>query len=295
VGGSADLTPSNLTAAKEDQAFSPGNPGGRYLHFGIREHAMAAAMNGMALHGGIVPYGGTFLVFSDYLRPALRLAALMGTHVVYVFTHDSIFLGEDGPTHQPVAALAALRAVPGLVVIRPADATETVLAWEVALERTGPVALALTRQDVPVLEPAEGGGGLRRGAYVLRSGGDDPELIAFATGSEVHITLEAARRLEAEGARVRVVAVPSWEIFSEQDETYRREVLASHVKHRIAVEAAGPFGWERFTGLDGEILGIPGFGASAPWEVLREKFGFTPEAVAEAMRRRLGRSRRDPA
>jgi transketolase len=288
VGGSADLTPSNLTQAGEEGTFSAANPAGRYLHFGIREHAMAAALNGMALHGGVLPYGGTFLIFSDYLRPALRLSALMGTHVIYVFTHDSIFLGEDGPTHQPIAALPALRAIPGLVVIRPSDPEETVRAWEIALARRGPVALSLTRQGVPPLARPASGAGLERGAYVLREA-EDPELIAFATGSEVHITLEAARTLAGEGARVRVVAVPSWEIFAEQDAAYREQVLAPGVRNRMAVEAASPFGWERFVGLDGEVVGLDRFGASAPAGVLAEKLGFTAGAVADVMRRRLGR------
>ena len=286
VGGSADLTPSNLTQTGEDAAFSRENPRGRYFHFGVREHAMAAAMNGMALHG-LRAYGGTFLIFSDYLRPALRLSCLMKTPVIYVFTHDSVFLGEDGPTHQPIAALAALRALPGMVVIRPADAEETVQAWEVALERKGPVALCLTRQDVPVLDHLAPGkeGDLRRGAYILHGANAPADLVAFATGSEVSVTLEAARMLEADGKRVRVVAVPSWEIFSEQDAAYRRRVLAPEIPARLAVEAASPFGWERFVGLEGEILGLDRFGASAPWKVLQKQLGYTPDAIRETMRR----------
>lgn len=293
VGGSADLTPSNLTeAGNEETAFSRENPAGRYLHFGVREHGMTAVMNGLALHGGLLPYGGTFLIFSDYLRPSLRLAALMKSRGIFVFTHDSIFLGEDGPTHQPIAALAALRAIPQVTVIRPCDAAETVLAWEVALEREGPVALSLTRQSVPVLDFAALGaqGDLRRGAYVLSDPEGAPELIAFATGSEVWVTLEAAQQVNAGGGRVRVVAVPSWELFEEQDADYRRQVLAPEIGKRLAVEAASPLGWERFVGLDGTILGIRGFGASAPWQVLQEKYGFTPDAVAAAMRERLGRA-----
>jgi transketolase len=288
LGGSADLTPSNLTMTGEEGVFAAENPAGRYLHFGIREHAMAAAMNGMALHGGVLPFGGTFLIFSDYLRPALRLSALMGTRVIYVFTHDSIFLGEDGPTHQPIAALPALRAIPHLTVIRPSDPEETVRAWELALERRGPVALSLTRQGLPVLD-REGLGckaGLERGAYVLLEV-EDPRLIAFATGSEVHLTLEAARQVNGEGGRVRVVAVPSWEIFEEQEAAYREEVLAPDVTNRMAVEAASPFGWERFVGMAGEVVGMTGFGASAPAGVLAEKFGFTVPAVAAVMKRRL--------
>jgi transketolase len=291
TGGSADLTPSNLTRAGEDAPFSRENPAGRYVHYGVREHAMAAVMNGMARHGGLLPYGGTFLVFSDYLRPALRLSALMNTHVIFVFTHDSILLGEDGPTHQPVASLASLRALPNLTVIRPSDPNETVEAWEVALERGAPVALSLTRQGLPVLDRSGAGlrDGLRQGAYVLLDCADPPELIAFATGSEVHVTLEAAHRLNVEGARVRVVAVPSWELFSEQDEGYRTRILAPEVSNRLAVEAASSFGWERFVGLEGETVALDRFGASAPSAELQERLGFTAGAVEAVMRRRTGR------
>jgi transketolase len=289
VGGSADLTPSNLTQAGDAPAASRTNPGGQYVHYGIREHAMAAAMNGMARHGGVLPYGGTFLVFSDYMRPAMRLAALMNTHVIYVFTHDSIFLGEDGPTHQPIACLAALRALPNMTVIRPADADETLLAWEVAVQRKSPVAFSLTRQKVPVLDRSRCEGDLRNGAYTLFEPPIDPGLIAFATGSEVAPTLEAARRLAADGAGVRVVAVPSWELFAEQDADYRERVLAPAITNRMAVEAASPLGWERFVGTDGEIVAMDRFGASAPWTVLQETFGFTADAVEAVMRRRLGR------
>jgi transketolase len=291
IGGSADLEPSNKTWIKGDVAFSRETPEGRYLHFGVREHAMGAMMNGMAVHGGLVPFGGTFLTFSDYMRGAIRLAALMSVRVIYVFTHDSIFLGEDGPTHQPIEHLAALRAIPGLVTLRPADAAETITAWEVALQRRGPTALCLTRQGVPVLDTAQLGAaaGLRRGAYVLAGGDAEPELIAFATGSEVHVTLEAAATLAKEGTRVRVVAVPSWELFAEQDESYRRAVLAPHVTHRLAVEAAAPFGWERFIGMEGTFVGMHRFGASAPSEVLAKKFGLDADSVAAAMRHALQR------
>jgi len=252
---------------------------------------MAAIMNGMACHGGMIPYGGTFLIFSDYLRPSLRLSALMNTKVIHVFTHDSIFLGEDGPTHQPIAALPALRAIPNLTVIRPSDPTETIQAWEVALMRPGPVALSLTRQGIPALDYEGLGakGDLRRGAYILLDPEGEPELIAFATGSEVHVTLEAARLLNQEGAAVRVVSVPSWEIFFDQDEAYRASVLAPHIPSRMAVEAAAPFGWERFVGLNGTIVGMDRFGASAPSSVLQEKFGYTPKAIALRMRELLGR------
>ena len=289
VGGSADLEPSNLTRPEGDPAFSRQTPEGRYLHFGVREHAMAAILNGIARHGGLLPYGGTFLVFSDYLRPALRLAAMMQTRVVFVFTHDSVLLGEDGPTHQPVAQIASLRAIPGLTVIRPSDAVETVAAWEVALERPGPTALLLTRQGVPVLDrdPQAAREAVYRGAAVVFDGGQEPLLVAFATGSEVSVTVEAARMLAAEGKAVRVVAVPSWELFFEQDEALRERILAPEVPHRMAVEAAAPFGWERFVGREGRILGMDRFGASAPGAVLQEQFGFTATAIAAAMREEL--------
>ncbi len=290
VGGSADLGPSTKTLLEGEPDFSREHPEGRNLRFGVREHAMAAILNGMANHGGFRPYGSTFFVFSDYLRPSLRLAALMGLPVVHVFTHDSIFVGEDGPTHQPVEHLASLRAMPNLVVIRPADANEAVEAWKVAVERTsGPTALVLTRQAVPVLDrsalaPASG---LRRGAYVLKeaSGGPDAaRLILIGTGSEVHVALEAARLLEAEGIPARVVSMPSWELFEAQEPAYREWVLPPRLTARVAVEAASTFGWERYVGTRGRVVGIDRFGASAPAEVLAEKFGFTAENVARAAR-----------
>jgi len=288
-GGSADLAPSNLTLIPDEAAFSHETPAGRNLHFGVREHAMAAALNGMAVHGGIIPYGATFLIFSDYLRPSLRLAALMGLRVIYVFTHDSIFLGEDGPTHQPISQLASLRSIPGVTVIRPCDAEETVQAWEVALNRRGPVALSLTRQGLPALDRA--GLGIRedlnRGAYVVLEPAGTPELMVFATGSEVAPALEAARRLNADGRAVRLAAVPSWELFAEQDAAYREHVLASRVTRRVAVEAAAPFGWERFVGLGGTVIGMNRFGASAPAKDLAEHFGFTPDALASDFQRAL--------
>jgi transketolase len=291
-GGSADLAPSNQTLIDGESAFSRDTPAGRNLHFGVREHGMAAIMNGMALYGGLVPYGGTFLIFCDYLRPSLRLAALMGLRVIYVFTHDSIFLGEDGPTHQPIAQLAAMRAIPGMTVIRPCDAEETVQAWEAALHRSGPTALVLTRQGLPALDRAGLGIGedVHRGAYVVIESPRAPELVAFATGSELAPTMEAAQRLNAAGGSVRVAAVPSWELFAEQDAAYREHVLAPTVTRRMAVEAATPFGWERFTGLNGTIVGMRRFGASAPAPVLAEKFGFTPDAIETAMRETLDRA-----
>ncbi len=296
MGGSADLGPSTKTLLEGEADFSRHQPRGRNLRFGVREHAMAAILNGMANHGGFRPYGSTFFVFSDYLRPSLRLAALMGLPVVHVFTHDSIFVGEDGPTHQPVEHLASLRAMPNLVVIRPADANEAVEAWKVAVERrSGPTALVLTRQAVPVLDRSDlaPASGLRRGAYVLKeaSGGPDKvRLILIGTGSEVHVALEAARLLEAEGVPVRVVSMPSWELFEAQDAAYRKSVLPPDVTARVAVEAASTFGWERYVGSRGRTVGIDRFGASAPAEVLAEKFGFTAENVARVAREVLASS-----
>ena len=296
VGGSADLTESNGTALPGEEPFRPGRPG-RYLHFGVREHAMGGILNGIALHGGLRPYGGTFLVFSDYLRPSIRLAALMEQPVVYVFTHDSIGLGEDGPTHQPVEHLASLRAIPGLVVIRPADGPETAWSWRVALERTeGPTALVLTRQELPALDrrALASAAGLARGAYVLTERGPEaggsgpPDLILIGTGSEVHVALEAADLLAARGVRVRVVSMPSWELFERQPAAYRDAVLPPAVGARVAVEAGAPQGWERWVGDRGAVVGLDRFGASAPGPVVMAELGFTPERVAEAALRVLG-------
>ena len=285
IGGSADLAPSTKTRLKGGGTFQPGDYGGRNISFGVREHAMAAALNGMALHRGVIPYGGTFLVFSDYMRPAIRLAAMMGLHVVYVFTHDSIGLGEDGPTHQPIEHLASLRAIPGLTVIRPADANECAEAWRVAVASSdGPVALILSRHKVPTLDrgkcaPAEG---LRRGAYVLSDARDGkPDVILIATGSEVSIALEAAERLQREGVAARVVSMPSWELLERQPEDYRRQVLPPEVKARVSIEAGATLGWRRWVGERGRVLGIDHFGASAPYEVLYEKFGLTADHVAQ--------------
>ena len=298
VGGSADLTESNDTALSGVASFARGKPG-RYLHYGVRDHAMGAAMNGMALHGGVRPYGGTFLVFSDYMRPSIRLDALMEQPVIYVFTHDSIGLGEDGPTHQPVEHLAALRAIPGLVVIRPADAAETVEAWRVALRRTdGPTALVLSRQDVPALDRATlaPASGLALGAYVLGDvgpEGTDPaalDPLVVASGSEVHVALSAAERLAGEGYGVRVASMPSWELFEEQQSAYRDAVLPPGVGARLAVEAAARFGWSSWVGNDGAVIGLDRFGLGAGAEVLA-RLGFTPEHVAEAARSALARIR----
>jgi len=281
IGGSADLAPSNNTFLKDFGEFK--NTGGRNIHFGIREHAMGAILNGMALSGALIPYGGTFLIFSDYMRPAIRLAAMMELPVIYVFTHDSIGLGEDGPTHQPIEQLSILRAMPNLMVIRPADAQETVEAWKIALSRRdGPIALILTRQKLPIIDRDRytKASGLRRGAYVLADAPESkPELILIGTGSEVPILLSAYEQLIGQGIQVRVVNVPCWELFEMQSKDYHEEVLPSHVNARLAVEAGCPYGWERYTGAQGKIIGIDRFGASAPGEELFQQFGFTVEHV----------------
>ena len=291
LGGSADLAGSNNTDIDGETSFSADDRSGRILHFGVREHAMAAAANGMALHGGLRPFVATFLIFSDYLRPSLRLAALMEAGVVFVFTHDSIGLGGDGPTHQPIESLMALRAIPQLTVIRPADANETAQAWAVALaEAKGPVAIALTRQGVPHLEvPA---GSVARGGYVLADAeGGDPEVVLIGTGSEVAVCLAARSRLAEEGVRARVVSLPSFELFALQDRSYRDSVLPPSLRARVSVEAGVTLGWERYVGDLGEIVGVERFGVSAPGDEVLRAFGFTPEAVVEAARRTLARAR----
>jgi len=293
IGGSADLTPSNNTELKGIPWMEPGNYAGRNIHFGVREHAMGAILNGLALHGGVIPYGGTFLVFSDYMRPAIRLAAMMELPVIYVFTHDSIGLGEDGPTHQPVEHLPALRAIPNLVVIRPADANETSEAWRVALERReGPTALLLTRQKVPVFDRATlaPASGLRRGAYVLADSARQPDIILIASGSEVTLALGAREALAQRGVQTRVVSMPSWELFEAQSPEYRTQVLPPQVTARLAVEAAIPLGWERYVGNNGAVIGMERFGASAPYQVLLEKFGFTVENVTQRALQLLGKA-----
>jgi transketolase len=280
VGGSADLTGSNNTKAKGQKVVTRGDYAGSYLHYGIREHGMAAAMNGMAVHGGVIPYGGTFLVFADYCRPAIRLSALMGLRVIYVMTHDSIGLGEDGPTHQPIEHLASLRAIPNLQVFRPADAMETVECWELALRaRRVPSVLALTRQSVPALRRGAGAENLSaRGAYVLAEAEGKRALTLIATGSEVALAMAARELLAGRGVAAAVVSMPCWELFDGQEADYRASVLGT--APRLAVEAASPFGWERYVGTGG-IVGMTGFGASAPAEELFRHFGFTAEAVAE--------------
>ena len=276
VGGSADLTPSNNTKFEEAGDFQKDNPRGRYFRFGVREHGMGASLNGLNLFGGVIAYGGTFLVFSDYMKPAIRIAAISGIPSIFVFTHDSIGLGEDGPTHQPIEHLMALRAVPNLTVIRPADANEVAQAWRVALTRThSPTVLALTRQAVPTLAIGPFVK-LSQGAYVLKDFGENPELILIASGSEVSLIYTAAQRLFAEGIKTRVVSFPSWELFEEQDDTYRESVLPKHITARLAVEAGTTLGWERYAS---SVLGLDHYGASAPYKVIFEKFGFTAENV----------------
>lgn len=279
-GGSADLSGSNDTTLKDAGIFARGDRAGRNIYYGVREHAMGAAMNGIALFGGLRPYGGTFMTFSDYMRGSIRLAALQGLGVVYVFTHDSIGLGEDGPTHQPIEHLAALRAIPNLIVIRPADGNEVAAAWTVALGHTdGPTALVLSRQKLPVVSTPEGAA-VRHGAYILReAAGGPPELILMGSGSEVGLIVAAAEQLSAAGRQVRVVSVPSMELFRAQPREYRESVLPRDCRHRLAVEAGVPMPWWEFVGSDGDILGLDHFGASAPAEALFREFGFTVENV----------------
>jgi len=292
IGGSADLAPSNQTYLNDYQDFGP-ETSGRNLHFGIREHAMGTVLNGIALSQALIPYGGTFLVFSDYMRPAIRMAAMMKLPVIYVFTHDSIGLGEDGPTHQPVEHLPSLRTIPNLTVIRPADATETAVAWEVALEhRNGPVALILTRQKLPIIDRKKfaSATGLKRGAYVLVDPPEGrPEVILLATGSEVHLALEAYEELTNKKIATRVVSMPSWELFEKQPQSYRDEILLPQVTARLAIEASYPLGWRCYVGLDGDILGITTFGASAPYKILFEKYGFTVDNVVAKVEAILAR------
>ncbi|HXP75624.1 MAG TPA: transketolase [Stellaceae bacterium] len=285
VGGSADLTGSNNTKAKGQRVITRDDYSGTYIHYGVREHAMAAAMNGMAVHGGIIPYGGSFLVFSDYCRPALRLSALMRLRVIYVMTHDSIGLGEDGPTHQPMEHLASLRAMPGLLVFRPADAVETAECWELALShRSQPSVLALSRQALPALRRDAGENRSAKGAYVLEGEGER-DITLLATGSEVSAALAARKLLAERGFTAAVVSMPCWELFDACDESYRREVLGA--APRLAIEAAVPFGWERYVGDRRRVVGMTRFGASAPADALFRHFGFTPEAIADAADRLL--------
>lgn len=308
IGGSADLNPSTNTALKGKGNFEPQGEGdgtvqgsvsgpwgyeGANIAFGVREHGMGSILSGMALHGGLLPYGSTFFVFSDYMRPAIRLAALMKLHVIYVFTHDSLAVGEDGPTHQPVEQLFSLRAIPGLTVIRPADANETAEAWRIAVEhKNGPTAIILTRQNVPVMDrgrlsPAAG---LRKGAYILSdSSSGKPDVILIATGSEVHLALEAQEKLLAEGVKARVVSMPSWDLFDQQPEAYRHQVLPPDVTQRVSIEAGVTLGWHRYVGSAGEIIGIDHFGASAPGNAVLKEFGFTSIHILNRVKTLLAR------
>ena len=292
MGGSADLASSTNTIIKGEPSFSAENYAGRNFHFGIREHGMGSIMNGMSLFGGIIPYGATFLIFSDYMRPPVRLASIMDRHVIYVYTHDSIGLGEDGPTHQPVEQLSALRAIPGFTLIRPADASETAEAWRAALKhKNGPVALVLTRQKLPFIDRSKyaAASGLARGAYVLAdSSGGAPQVVMMSTGSEVSLILDAQKKLETEGIRTRAVSMPSHEIFAKQDQAYRDSVLPRGVK-RIAIEAAHPMSWYRWVGDDGVIIGIDRFGASAPAPVIYTHLGITADRMVEAAKKLVGK------
>ena len=286
IGGSADLTGSNLTFVKGMGSVSPGNYAGRYIHWGVREHGMASACNGIAVHGGLIPYDATFFAFTDYMRPSIRLAALMRIRVIHVMTHDSIGLGEDGPTHQPVEHLASLRAMPNLHVFRPADTLETAECWELAIRRAdGPSILVLTRQALPAMRFDATENRTARGGYVLAEADGPRQATLIATGSEVAIAMDARTALAAEGISVAVVSLPCWELFAQQDESYRAEVLGT--AQRIGIEAAVEFGWERWLGPDGIFIGMKGFGASAPFEKLYEAFGITPEAIAAAVRKQV--------
>ncbi|HEX4354554.1 MAG TPA: transketolase, partial [Polyangiales bacterium] len=300
IGGSADLDPSTFTWLKKQGDFERADLpleaaqgllggeakgyAGRNLHFGVREHAMGAAVNGLAYHDGFIPYTATFLVFSDYMRPPIRLAALAHLRSIFVFTHDSVGVGEDGPTHQPIEQLAALRAIPRLLVIRPCDANETRWAWQVAVEQTDrPTALIFTRQNVPTLDRSvfAAAENLRRGAYVLNPSVDKPELILIATGSEVHLILDAEAKLREKGLKVRLVSMPEWRLFEEQSDDYRESVLPKAITARLAVEAGSPLGWERWTGSSGAIIGLDRFGGSAPGPTIFKELGFTVEHVVE--------------
>jgi transketolase len=290
MGGSADLTPSNGTAVKTWKNFAPGAYDKRYMHFGIREHGMAAIMNGMALHRGVIPFGGTFLIFSDYMRPAIRLAAFMKAHVVFIYTHDSIGLGEDGPTHQPIEQLSALRAIPGLVVLRPADATETAESWRTALTHTnGPVCLVLTRQKLGFIDRTKyaSAAGVAKGGYVLADVKGDPQVVLMSSGSEVALALAAAEKLGERGVQARVVSLASHELFAQQPASYRESVLPPGVP-RVAIEAAHPMSWYRWVGDNGVVLGIDRFGASAPYEKIYEELGLTVDKLVDAAERLVG-------
>jgi transketolase len=299
MGGSADLTPSTHTNMAGAGSFEPENRAGRNMHFGIREHAMGAILNGMALHRGLIPYGATFLIFSDYMRPSMRLAAMNGLPVIYVFTHDSIAMGEDGPTHQPVEQLVGLRSIPGMVVIRPADANETVAAWRIALERRdAPVSLVLTRQGLPVLDLARYPGlpaGVPHGGYVLADSpmGARPDIILIATGSEVHLALDAHERLATEGVQASVVSLPCTDLFSMQSDEYRDKVLPPGVP-LLAIEAGASLGWRSYVGPQIAVIGVDTFGASAPGPVVMQHYGFTVEDVCKQTHHLLRKAEEKP-
>ncbi|MBO1199627.1 transketolase [Staphylococcus simiae] len=281
-GGSADLAGSNKSNVKDAADYTPSTPEGKNIWFGVREFAMGAAVNGMAAHGGLHPYGATFFVFSDYLKPALRLSSIMGLNSTFIFTHDSIAVGEDGPTHEPIEQLAGLRAIPNMNVIRPADGNETRVAWEVALEsESTPTSLVLTRQNLPVLDVPEDvvEEGVRKGAYVVYETSETPEFLLLATGSEVSLAVDAAKDIEKQGKGVRVVSMPNWNAFEQQSDEYKESVIPSSITKRIAIEMASPLGWHKYVGSEGKVIGIDGFGASAPGDLVVEKYGFTKENV----------------
>ena len=287
IGGSADLTPSNKTFPQSETAYSPENKSGRYLHYGVREHGMGAIMNGLILHGGVIPYGATFFVFTDYMRPSMRMAALMGIQCIYVMTHDSIGLGEDGPTHQPIAHMASLRAMPNMTTIRPMDANETAEAWKMALKRkNGPTTLVLTRQGLPTLDRHSGTyaavENAQKGGYVLTEDANFDSII-IATGSEVEIALDAKEKLNAKGKKVRVVSMPSTDVFDEQSVAYKASVLPANVLNRVAIEAGATLSWYKYVGLEGKVIGLDRFGASAPFKILYAELGITAEAVVESI------------
>ena len=294
AGGSADLAPSTMTILNNREHFSSGEYRGNNFHFGVREHAMGAVANGMAIHGGMIPYTATFLIFSDYMRPPIRLAAIMGLRVTFVFTHDSIGLGEDGPTHQPIEQLLALRGIPNIVVLRPADATETAQAWKAAVDRrTGPTVLVLGRQNLPVLDRSEyaDATGVLKGGYVLWQASDQPDVLLIGTGSEVHIALDAGKILQEQGIKARVVSMPSWEMFDSQSAEYRESVLPAKLRARVSIEAGTPLGWERYVGTEGMAIGLSHFGASAPAGELYQHFGLTAQRVAQEAERQVARDK----
>jgi len=290
MGGSADLAPSNNTYLNSFGVFENGAFDGRNIHFGVREHAMGSLMTGMYLHGGIKPFGGTFLVFADYMRPAIRVASLMKLPIIYIFTHDSVAVGEDGPTHQPVEQIASLRSIPNLTVIRPADAEETADAWKIAITSTNsPIALILSRQNLPILNKSNGQKIVTSGAYILEDTEELPDIILIATGSEVHLAVEARKVLTEKGIKTRVVSMPSWELFDQAPQYYKDKVLPPEIKTRIAIEAGIPMGWDKYVGDNGAIIGISGFGASGPGDEVLKKFGFTAENIVKKSLELLGR------